>query len=323
MNFLFPLPAAHFADLDPISIPTLAEQLETVRTELAEFEVWLGAPPAEATEANIQEKISLWDSCRQWLLAYQKNLYDKQREVAALDEELAEVRGMLRTLEGQKHRYHDDSAMGGATRGHRPMSHDEMAAADAHWDELDRRENRIHRRLAELGAPIPTADDEAPPPQTSHIQRALDQEWASANFAGPGCPFCDSIFGGCSCWARRAEAHTAEERRQMREDRAAIARAIAEGKCYCDKLSQNSDYQEECDICRREEELRCKGCGQLQCRPGCCGDCGNCSRCCGSACKRCGDWESNCHCWDDREDDRSSCGCGACEEHDGREESCW
>lgn len=292
---------SEFADLDSLSIPTLAEQLETVRAEVAEFEAWLGDPPADAGEDNIQDELSVWDQARQWLLAYQRALSEKQREVASLDEELAEVRGMLRCLESEQRR-------------HRQMSHDEMAAADAHWDELDRRENRIHRRLAELGAPIPVTDDEAPP--VSSIQRALDQEWAAANFAGHGCPFCDSLFGGCGCWARRAEAHQAEERRRQREDRAAIAKALAEGKCYCDQLSDDEDYQQECEFCQREEELRCTGCGQLQCRPGCCGDCGSCTNCCGDPCSRCKDWDC---CCDDREDDRSSCGCGACEEHDGRE----
>lgn len=117
----------------------------------------------------------------------------------------------------------------------------------------------------------------------SYIQAALDSEWAGANFSGPGCPFCDALLGGCSCWEQRAEMHRAEEHRQVRADRAAIAAAIARGACYCDSLSQDSEYPDCCDICRREEELRCKECGELQCRAGCCGGCGGCSRCRGDS----------------------------------------
>jgi hypothetical protein len=168
--------------------------------------------------------------------------------------------------------------------------------------------------LEELGALLPVAYDQ---PQKSSIQRALDQEWAGANHAGPGCSFCDSLFGGCGCWARRKEAHQAEELRRQRDDRAKIAQAIRDGKCYCASLPQHEDYSSLCDICQREEELRCTGCGQLQCRPGCCGDCGACTKCRGDPCSRCHDWDCCCYEDDDR-DGASSCGCGACEEHDGR-----
>ncbi len=174
------------------------------------------------------------------------------------------------------------------------------------------------RELAEhlAVAPAPAA---CPPEPRSWIQRQLDQEWERANHAGPGCPFCDAIFS-CDCWSRRREMHEAEERRRVRDERATIARAIAEGKCYCASLPQNDDYPEMCDICCREEALRCTGCGQLQCRPECCGDCGSCSRCRGPECSRCHSWD--CCCYDDRED-ASSCGCGACEEHDWRAEEGW
>jgi hypothetical protein len=286
-------------------VPTLDADLRTMRSELEEYEAWLGSPPAGATAAEVEAKLVLWDGCRQWLLACEQDLAAKRSEIAALDDELAEVRGLMRGLEQEQF-----------------QSHSDMAGADACWDDLDRRENRIFRRLEELGAPPPLADGDSGPRQPqkeetpSHIQRALDAEWACANFAGPGCPFCDSIMGGCRCWEERREAQEAEERRRSRQDRAAIAARIARGECTCDQLSQHSDYPNECEVCQREEELRCRECGQLQCRPDCCGGCGGCSRCRGDPCKRCGDWD--CCCYDDR-DERSSCGCGACEEHDYRE----
>jgi hypothetical protein len=296
-SFITPVDPADFESLAPLSIPTLVVQMETVQTELSEFEEWLGAPPLSATEEDVQNQLAVWDQARQWFFAYEADISAKRREVASLDEELAEVRGLLRTLESDQAR-----------------SHDEMAAADAYWEELDRRENRILSRLDALGAP-PPSDAPAPscgaPDTRSWIQRQLDEEWESANHSGPGCPFCDAIFS-CDCWARRAEAHEAEERRRLRKERAAIARAQAEGRCYCDQLPQDEDYAQECEFCQREEELRCRNCGDLQCRPDCCGGCGGCERCRGPECKRCGDWE--CSCYDDR-DEESSCGCGACEEH--------
>lgn len=312
MEFITSVDPAEFESLAPLTIPTLVAQMETVRAEVSEFEEWLGNPPADASEDNIQDQLSVWDQARQWFFAYEAEIFAKRQEIASLDEELAEVRGLLRDLES-------DSHDGGGTRGHLQMSHDEMAAAEAYWDELDRRENRILARLDALGAPLPS-DAPAPscgaPDTRSWIQRQLDEEWESANHSGPGCPFCDSLFGACSCWARRREAHEAEERRRVREERATIARAIEEGKCYCHQLSQ--DYPEQCEICLKEEELRCHECGDLQCRPDCCGGCGGCERCRGPECKRCGDWDCSCY------DDESSCGCGACEEHDWRaEEGAW
>ena len=335
-SFIHRLPESEFNLLETLTVPVLAEQLETVRTELTEFEEWLGTPPEDVTEEDIQAKLILWDTCRQWFIAYDAELFAKRREIASLDEELAETRGMMRGLE---------RTAPGIT-----LSHDEEAARDAHLLELERRESRILSQLEQLDA-LPLSDEQpssssgvasggqpAPGPDTrsrssslafaatvrsaaaqpiSWIQRQLDEEWAHANFSGPGCPFCDSLLGACGCWERRREMMEAEERRQTREDRAAIARAIAEGKCYCDQLSEDGDYPEECDICRREEELRCTGCGQLECRPGCCGDCGNCDRCAGPECSGCG--RRDCWCDQDERDGASSCGCGACEEHDGRE----
>lgn len=155
----------------------------------------------------------------------------------------------------------------------------------------------------------------------SWIQTALDSEWESANFAGPGCPFCDALFS-CSCWAQRAEMREAEERRRLREERAEIAARIARGECFCDQLNQDPDYPSECEICEREEELRCKECGGLPCKPECCGGCGGCSRCRGDPCKMCGDYDDRCNCYDDRyEDDdydpSDPYGDGAPEEHPG------
>lgn len=314
-SFITPVPSVEFDLLHPLTVPVLAEQLETVRTELADFEEWLGTPPEDATEHEIQEKLSLWDTCRQWFFAYEQALSDMRQEVAYLDESLAETRGLIRGLEVLVR-----------------LCHDEEAARDVYLRELEEKESRILGRLEALGAPLPSEEKPpvpSPPSAEPHlaarssIQRALDEEWAHANFSGPGCPFCDSLFGACGCWERRREAHEAEERRQVREDRAAIARAIADGKCYCDQLSQEDPdgYAECCEICQREEELRCRECGQLECRPGCCGGCGGCERCRGPECKRCGSWD--CCCYEDDRDGASSCGCGACEEHRSWGEGGW
>jgi hypothetical protein len=153
------------------------------------------------------------------------------------------------------------------------------------------------------------------------VEQQLDTEWESANLGGPGCPFCDSIMGGCSCWQERAEMHRLRERQQVRASRAEIAARVARGECTCDQMTQHSDYPSLCEVCEQEERLRCTGCGQLQCRPDCCGDCGGCSRCCGPACRHCDQYGDRCWCHDDQEDDRSSCGCGACEEHDWRRQA--
>lgn len=107
-------------------------------------------------------------------------------------------------------------------------------------------------------------DMEEPPQEPtkpkSWIQKALDDEWAAANFDGPGCPFCDAMFS-CDCWARRAEMIEAEYRREQRERRA----APIEGECTCEEDMW-------CDHCRAEEANRCDECGAPAgepCRPGC------------------------------------------------------
>lgn len=120
----------------------------------------------------------------------------------------------------------------------------------------------IDSRRAAAG--LSTSEDESPSPSpspspkpVSWIQRALDEQWASANFAGPGCPFCDAMFS-CDCWARRAEMIEAEHRREERERRATAAR----GGSTC------SEDGSECDYCLHQ----CKDCGAYPdepCRPGC------------------------------------------------------
>ena len=92
-------------------------------------------------------------------------------------------------------------------------------------------------------------DAPAPVPK-SWIQRALDDEWAAANFGGPGCPFCDAMFG-CGCQARRSEMIEAEYRRQR----------LASG-CTCTE-EDGHDYEEEDDEDRYGD---CSGCN-----PGCYG----------------------------------------------------
>jgi hypothetical protein len=102
------------------------------------------------------------------------------------------------------------------------------------------------------------AEEEEKP--KSWIQQALDAEWAAANFAGPGCPFCDAIIG-CGCLARRAEMMEAESKREERERLAAALR----GACACTEYG-------ECDRCRAEEDSRCQDCGAYAgqaCRDGC------------------------------------------------------
>ena len=165
------------------------------------------------------------------------------------------------------------------------------------------------------------ADRVCPRSYESPLQRALDRQWALANFAGPGCPFCDAMFS-CSCWAERREAQEVEERRRLRAERAEIAARVARGECTCDAQSGCSEYGGYmCEVCEREESLRCRECGELQCRAGCCGGCGGCTRCRGDPCKRCNDWD--CTCYDDRYEEESDYdpsdpyGDGAPEEHPG------
>jgi hypothetical protein len=109
-------------------------------------------------------------------------------------------------------------------------------------------ETCISSRLG-LDAPAPAAVAIAAP--KSWIQRALDDEWAAANFDGPGCPFCDSRFP-CGCTARRAEMIVAECRREQRERRQALS--VTGCTCteedghpcpYCDEREDGHDYEEE------------------------------------------------------------------------------
>lgn len=67
----YPLSSEEFAPLRGISEETLREQLHTVAADCASFESWLGTPPADATNEDIQGKIKLWDTCRQWLYKYE------------------------------------------------------------------------------------------------------------------------------------------------------------------------------------------------------------------------------------------------------------
>lgn len=290
-----PVAADEFLLLRPLNVDTLAAQLETVRREKDAFEQWLGAPPAGASAEDIQLQLRLWDGCSQWLVAYEEEL-SRKREAVRLQEEVAEVRGLL--------------------------------AADPPQPDYDRliaRRVALDQRAAELGVSLIVPEPELPqqtpaeqPDTRSWIQRQLDEEWEMANHAGPGCPFCDAIIS-CDCWARRAEMMEAEERRRQREERATVAARVARGEdaCECDDYGQ-------CQACYEEEKARCGACGQLQCKPGCCGECRSCERCMGPPCPRCKDW-GDCGCYDDQDerDEQSSCGCGACEEHDWRAEEAW
>jgi hypothetical protein len=289
-----PVPTSEMEEtLRPLTLEEMRHGIAVVRAEISEMEEWLGAPPADASSDEILNKIYEWDQASQWLCAYEEALAAGEDELGRLREELAEIEGLEKGLEEY-------------LRG--PMSLDEMAAGDAHEADLERRKIRVMRRLDQLGA-LPVAERE----DAEYCASLLAAERRGREILGAGCQWCDAHFG-CNCWAERAEQIRAEERARVRSDRAAIAAAIRDGKCYCDNMTQDEDYPSLCDICQREEELRCKGCGQLQCRPGCCGDCGSCSKCRGPACKGCGGWESDCTCYDDR-DGASSCGCGACEEH--------
>lgn len=105
----------------------------------------------------------------------------------------------------------------------------------------------------------------------SWIQRALDDEWAAANFAGPGCPFCDSLFP-CGCLSRRSEMIKAEARREERQRQQEVAAAGCtcteeeDGHpCpYCDERDDGYGYEDEEDRDDRYEEDFCSGC-----YPGC------------------------------------------------------
>lgn len=155
-------------------------------------------------------------------------------------------------------------------------------------------------------------------------QAALDREWASANIGGPGCPFCDSMMGGCGCWAERAEMHKLQERRERKARQAAAAAAAAAGKCSCDLEFSPEDIANgaACAVCQAYDEARCDHCNSYPCQARCCGGCGACEDCRGPPCKRCGEDGDRCYCYED-DDRESECDCGACEEHDDRDEGCW
>lgn len=156
----------------------------------------------------------------------------------------------------------------------------------------------------------------------TEVQDALDREWACANLGGPGCPFCDSTMGGCSCWRERAEMHRLQERREAKARRAAAAAAAAAGTCSCDLEFSKEDMEHGamCGVCQAEDEARCDHCGQNPCAARCCGGCGGCEDCCGPPCERCGGDQDRCCCYEDDQDRESACDCGACEEHDGRDD---
>lgn len=99
----------------------------------------------------------------------------------------------------------------------------------------------------------------SPPPRpVSWIQRQLDEEWANANFDGPGCPFCDAMFS-CDCWARRSEmiAAAAREEERARRGRAGCTCAVD------DREGHGCEYCcARCDECGAYPDEPCRsGCG--------------------------------------------------------------
>lgn len=121
------------------------------------------------------------------------------------------------------------------------------------------------------------------PPGPSWIQRQLDEERAAANFAGPGCPYCDAYFT-CDCQARRSEMIQAEYRRQERERRTVCT------CCHC------------CTCGRREPET-CPACDSDGHSSG--GHCDDCGAPAGQPCHpRCGEREE-----EDHDDDYGCPGC--------------
>lgn len=143
-------------------------------------------------------------------------------------------------------------------------------------------------------------------------QAALDRQWDAANIgcygSSGGCPFCDSIMGGCSCWRERAEAHRLQERRERKARQAAAAAAVAAGTCSCDLEFSPEEIANgaACQLCQEEEANCCDYCGQLTCRPECCGACGACENCRGPPCSRCHEDQDRC-CHEDDQDAESEC----------------
>lgn len=73
-GFLYSVPVAEFDLLLPLSLDELIHQTARVRADLSSVENWLGNPPPRATEKEIQSKLVLWDTCAQWLCAYEVRL---------------------------------------------------------------------------------------------------------------------------------------------------------------------------------------------------------------------------------------------------------
>lgn len=320
------VPATEFESLRSLTLSQLRSGGDSVREDISVLEDLLRDPPVTATSAEISYKILEWDEASQWLVAYSDLLAGGEREVAALQEELREIEGLERGLEQylSGSLSHDDSAVGGATHAqrHMPLSHDEMAAGDAHEADLERRRIRVQRRLDQLGA-LPAEEKE----HAEDVAFLLAAERRGAEILGPGCQWCDGHFG-CDCWARRAEEIDAEVRREKKASRASAAARLARGECACDALTQSPHYENLCDVCQEAEQNRCRECGELsKCKESCCGGCGGCTRCRGDPCKRCGDFESECTCYDDRGeedyDPSDPYGDGAPEEHNDGPECYW
>ena len=131
-------------------------------------------------------------------------------------------------------------------------------------------------------------------------QARLDAEWDSADLASAGCPFCDSLY--CtSHWAERAEAQRQQAKREAAAHRAALAAAVAAGRCTCELEFSEEELQRgaECELCCKQEELRCDSCGLYPCAQGCCGGCGGC-RDCNPPNNCCGRYDCDC-------EDRANC----------------
>lgn len=106
-------------------------------------------------------------------------------------------------------------------------------------------------RDAEEPCTCPCTCRRAAAAEPSWIQRQLDEERAAANFAGPGCPYCDAYFT-CDCQARRSEMIQAEYRRQERERRTVCT------CCHCCTCGRREpETCPACDADERESAGRC------------------------------------------------------------------
>ena len=69
------------------------------KADVAELERWLGSPPADATDTEIQLKVREWDEARQWLDAVLCKLYGDWRvELRRRDLE-SEIRMLSRHID--------------------------------------------------------------------------------------------------------------------------------------------------------------------------------------------------------------------------------